>query len=53
MNEWKYYKRTTIYAERKHKNIDGKEIILTNGGFTSIEDITNQKEKLWIQYGRF
>ena len=50
---WGYYKKTTIYAQKKHKNIDGKEIVLTRGGFTSIEDITDQRNKLWEQYGRF
>ena len=50
---WKYYKKTTIYAEKKHTNIDGKEAILTRGGFTSIENITDQRNKLWEQYGRF
>jgi len=53
MSDWKYYRKTIIYAEKKHKNIDGTDVTLTNGGFTSIEDITDEKEELIKMYGKF
>ena len=50
---WKYYRKTTIYAEKSHKNINGEEVTITRGGFTEIEDLTEHKQELWALYGLF